>query len=213
MQLLCVSCGLSAEPLAHRCHSASARAAPQATGPGSQRGAARCVPCSCCLLFINSSRSRLLIAPDSCSSKISSDCNLHRCCRRTNEPPAHLKLSKSQQAGTAPACHRGQPRADTSQRTVRPRVHRNLEHPARSGSAGRNPTLMPNWQRPACGTTPLACTSRCRGAQSTHGSAAAPSRAPSSAPRPCDMLAGCRGTRAPLSAKPRVLSRVEQCWK
>lgn len=89
-----MSCGLSAEPLAHRCHSASARAAPQATGPGSQRGAARCVPCSCCLLFINSSRSRLLIAPDSCSSKISSDCNLHRCCRRTNEPPAHLKLQQ-----------------------------------------------------------------------------------------------------------------------
>lgn len=65
----------------------------------SARSPAHCVQCSCCLLFINSSRSRLLIAPDFCSSKISSDCNLHRCCRRTDELPAHLKLQHGAACG------------------------------------------------------------------------------------------------------------------
>lgn len=65
----------------------------------SARSPAHRVQCSCCLLFINSSRSRLLIAPDFCSSKISSDCNLHRCCRRTDELPAHLKLQQGAACG------------------------------------------------------------------------------------------------------------------
>lgn len=66
---------------------------------------------SWCLGFlIDSSQSRLLIAPDFRSSKISLDCNLHRCCRKTNELLAHL--NQTGKAGTDqpqhPRCHPGQ---------------------------------------------------------------------------------------------------------
>lgn len=93
------------------------------------------------LLFINSFRSRLLIAPDFCSSKISSGCNLHRCCRGTNELPAHLEFKLQQDAA---AGGHGSPRLRPSQSRCHPgpaprghhaaprrnRVRRSLEDPA-----------------------------------------------------------------------------------
>lgn len=91
LQWLCSSCCLSAGALTHPGH---ADLHPRAHGLpwGAQQRAQRAAVC----LYPSSFLSRLLIAPDFCSSKISSDRNLHKCCRKSNELPAHLKFRLEQ---------------------------------------------------------------------------------------------------------------------